>query len=307
MFAHQHHPAAVVLASGEDSLAYLQSQWSCQLDRQGENQASYGLRLNRKGRILADGFVLKKDEDNFLIVSYDCSSPTLIELLEENLVADDVEFEDQTIGYEILSLWGGDHDTLSSQFSLTMPKENSFVATEFGLIFWGRKTKPANIEILSDEKQTKALASLLKNAAKKGSIKMENADFLTLARIESGMPSIPMEMGSGELPQECGLENGAVDFDKGCYLGQEVMARIHSMGQVQRVLLPAGIEKEAPETLPADLFLGDKKVGELKSYFSLGTEYSGLGMVLVRRNLLPDINASGLSLLPSTEPQIFMK
>ena len=99
----------------------------------------------------------------------------------------------------------------------------------------------------------------------------------------------------------------AVDFDKGCYLGQEVMARIHSMGQVQRVLLPATIKEESPETLPADLFLGDKKVGELKSYFKDKPEIPGLGMALVRRNLLPEIRASGLSFLPSEEPQIFIK
>jgi len=76
---------------------------------------------------------------------------------------------------------------------------------------------------------------------------------------------------------------------------------------VQRVLLPATIKKESPETLPVDLFLGEKKAGELKSYFSLGSEISGAGMVLVRHNLLPETRATGLSFLPSDEPQIFIK
>ena len=156
MFAHHHHPAAVVLASGEDSLAYLQSQWSSQLDWKGENQATYGLRLNRKGRILADGFILRKDEENFLIVSYDCPAENLIALLEENVVADDVEFEDRTDGHEIISLWGGDHEAISSQFAFELPKGNSFAATEIGLIFWGRKTKPPNIDILADEEHVQS-------------------------------------------------------------------------------------------------------------------------------------------------------
>ena len=307
MFAHHHHPAAVILASGEDSLAYLQSQWSSQLDWQGENQASYGLRLNRKGRILADGFILRKDEDNFLIVSYDCPAENLIALLEENVVADDVEFEDRTDGHEIISLWGGDHEAISSEFAFALPKGNSFAATEIGLIFWGRKTKPPNIDILADEEHTKALGKFVREATRADALAMVDANSLALARIESGMPAIPIEMGPTELPQECGLEDGAVDFDKGCYLGQEVMARIHAMGQVQRVLLPTTTKEESPETLPADLFLGDKKVGELKSYFSHGPEISGLGMALVRRNLLPEIRASGLSFLPSKEPQIFIK
>lgn len=307
MFAHHHHPAAVVLASGEDSLAYLQSQWSSQLDWKGENQATYGLRLNRKGRILADGFILRKDEENFLIVSYDCPAENLIALLEENVVADDVEFEDRTDGHEIISLWGGDHEAISSQFAFELPKGNSFAATEIGLIFWGRKTKPPNIDILADEEHTKALGKFLEIAEQEEFLAMVDANSLALARIESGMPAIPIEMGPTELPQECGLEDGAVDFDKGCYLGQEVMARLHSMGQVQRVLLPATIKEESPETLPADLFLGDKKVGELKSYFKYKPEIPGLGMALVRRNLLPEIRASGLSFLPSNEPRIFIK
>lgn len=307
MFAHQHNPAAVILASGEDSLSYLQSQWSCQLDRQGENQATYGLRLNRKGRILADGFILRKDEGSFLIVSYDCSSANLISLLEENVVADDIEFEDRTIEYNIVSLWGDDHNALSSQFSFELPKENSFGVLEFGMIFWGRKTNPANLEILSEEKQTKAITKLLENAVKKDSLAMKDSNSLALARIGSGMPAIPNEMGPTELPQECGLQDDAVNFEKGCYLGQEVMARIHSMGQVQRVLLPVTVETGTPETLPANLFLEDKKVGELKSCISGTDENSGLGMALVRRNLLSQIKASGLSLLPSNEPQIFIK
>ncbi|MBT5909317.1 MAG: hypothetical protein HOH25_05930 [Opitutae bacterium] len=307
MFAHHHHPAAVILASGEDSLTYLQSQWSSQLDRQGENQASYGLRLNRKGRILADGFILRKDDENFLVVSYDCPSSTLIELLEENVVADDVEFEDRTEKCEIISLWGGNYDAIRSHYAFTPPKENAFVVTEFGLIFWGRKTKPPNIDILADEEQVEALGKFVEAATRADALAMVDANSLALARVASGMPAIPVEMGPTELPQECGLEDGAVDFDKGCYLGQEVMARIHSMGQVQRILLPAIIKKESPESLPAELFLGEKKAGELKSYFSHGSEISGSGMVLVRRNLLPEIRAKGLSFLPSNEPQLFIK
>ena len=151
------------------------------------------------------------------------------------------------------------------------------------------------------------MSDFLKNSTEEGILTIANANALALARIESGMPAIPIEMGPTELPQECGLEDGAVDFDKGCYLGQEVMARIHAMGQVQRVLLPTTIKNEFSKALPADLFLDEKKVGELKSYFYDKSEILGLGMALVRRNLLPEIRASGLSLSPSDEPQIFIK
>ena len=57
-FAHRCQPAAIILASGEDVLNYLQSQWTVNLSPEGENRVAYGLRLNRKGRVLADAFLL---------------------------------------------------------------------------------------------------------------------------------------------------------------------------------------------------------------------------------------------------------
>ena len=70
---------------------------------------------------------------------------------------------------------------------------------------------------------------------------------LELMRIRAGLVAIPREIGPNELPQEGGLEENFVDFDKGCYLGQEVMARLHAMGKARRRAVPVyWTEQELP-------------------------------------------------------------
>ena len=304
-FAHRCQPAAIILAIGEDAFDYLQSQWTVNLSLPGESRAVYGLRLNRKGHVLADAFLLREGKERFRIVSYECPATELIELLEENVVADDVEFVDETGDKEIISIWEQGTEVVCGQLGFSPPTEQSFRRTEVGLVFFGRRTQSPNIEILANERQLERLTGLLARVENAGTVRFADTNTLHLARMESGLPSIPMEIGPGELPQEGGLDEGAVDFNKGCYLGQEVMARIQSMGQVQRVLIHVKIDAEPPEILPANLFLKDKKVGSLKSYFARESDSSGLGMALVRRENLPKIRVSGLSLSPSDSSEIF--
>ncbi len=75
---------------------------------------------------------------------------------------------------------------------------------------------------------------------------------LEAARIAAGVPSVPADCGANEFPQECGLD-AWVSYTKGCYLGQEVMARIQSMGSLRRILrrvegpVSVGLELKTPE------------------------------------------------------------
>jgi hypothetical protein len=81
---------------------------------------------------------------------------------------------------------------------------------------------------------------------------------LESARIAAGVPSVPADCGASEFPQECGLEVW-VSYTKGCYLGQEVMARIQSMGSLRRILrrvegpVSVGLELKTPEGKVAGL------------------------------------------------------
>ena len=75
---------------------------------------------------------------------------------------------------------------------------------------------------------------------------------LEASRVAAGVPAVPADCGANEFPQECGLE-AWVSYTKGCYLGQEVMGRIQSMGSLRRILrrvqgpLSVGLELKTPE------------------------------------------------------------
>ena len=106
------------------------------------------------------------------------------------------------------------------------------------------------------------------------------AEEVTRRRIGAGIPAIPADVGPGDLPNEAGLEGEAISFTKGCYLGQEVMARLKSMGQVRRRLMRVRGEGENIPTLPAPLFGAGRAVGELRSAVRDGVGgWIGLAMV----------------------------
>jgi folate-binding protein YgfZ len=98
--------------------------------------------------------------------------------------------------------------------------------------------------------------------------------------VTAGLPEIPAELGPGDLPNEGGLEHEAISFTKGCYLGQEVMARLHNLGQVRRRLFVVEALAPAGElTRGTVLFAGEKRVGELRSL--LADESPALGLAMV--------------------------
>ncbi len=81
-------------------------------------------------------------------------------------------------------------------------------------------------------------------------------------RVEAGIVAFGREISGEEFPQEARLDE-AVDYDKGCYLGQETVARIHYRGQVNRLL--SGLRSESPLTPGARLISSGKEVGRVTS------------------------------------------
>jgi len=83
-----------------------------------------------------------------------------------------------------------------------------------------------------------------------------------VVRVEDGVPYSGSEITGGEFPQELGLDE-AIDYEKGCYLGQETVARIHYRGQVNRLL--RGLKAAAPMAPGAELLAGEQPVGRVTS------------------------------------------
>lgn len=115
----------------------------------------------------------------------------------------------------------------------------------------------------------------------------------TAVRVASGWPLADVDFAEGTLPQELSRDAAAISFTKGCYLGQETVARLDALGRVNKQLVRVRRQGAGELTKDMPLIDGEKTVGTLTSVAKLGETYAALAMV--RRGS----NASGARLQTS--------
>lgn len=256
-------PAAWLRVAGGDALNYLQGQFTNDLRDLG-SEGAYGLWLNAKGKVVADSFVLPAPPVDgapaFWVGSYFSSAATVRARLESCIVADDVVIEDATADWAAVTIFGAADCTALR------------VAFPGAVAFPGRRDGAVHHEwVFPFAAQADALAHL------DGRPQLGEAD-VRLRRVRAGIAAVPADLGEGELPNEGGLEEVAISYTKGCYLGQEVMARLKTMGQVRRRLLRVTGSGPAP-ALPASVYAGERAVGELRSAVAVAAGYEGLALL----------------------------
>ena len=254
---HRWKPAAWLRVTGEDAFTFLQGQFTNDLRSLRSNEGVYGLWLNHKGKVVADSFVLSGGAEEFWVGSYFSAAKTIQERLEAFVIADDVTIEDQT------SSWVG----LTVFSEALVAKPDSTV-----LVFKGRRALQAHREWIAPVDQASDLFANAGVVDERDELEMERL------RIESQIPRVPDDIGAGELPNEGGLDEVGISYTKGCYLGQEVMARLKNLGQVRRRLLRVRGSGPLPPT-PAAIFAGDKRIGELRTAVATTDGFVGLALL----------------------------
>ncbi len=104
-------------------------------------------------------------------------------------------------------------------------------------------------------------------------------------RVEAGVPVMGRDVSESTIPQESGLTDSTVSFAKGCYLGQELVARIDSRGHVNRRLVGVVIGENVVPPEGATLLVGDREVGTLTSPAESLTLRAPIGLALIRREV----------------------
>lgn len=194
--------ASVLRVSGADAAAYLQGQCTADL-RVGLHH--HALWLNRKGRVLAYTLILPQPDGTWLLISPALAAEALEKIITANLIADDVSVVDETSQWQTGVLWGQGVPAGENLLFIPTPA--------YGVSAW--------ITLSPQKTPTPWPRAPFKDLDEK--------------RIGLGVPAVPADCGLNEFPQECGLDYWVSD-NKGCYLGQEVMARIQSMGALRRIL-----------------------------------------------------------------------
>jgi folate-binding protein YgfZ len=101
-----------------------------------------------------------------------------------------------------------------------------------------------------------------------------------IVRVESGRPRYGVDLDDATIPQEAGLNERAVSFTKGCYVGQETVARLHYRGKPNRFL--RGLRFSAPVASGTTLLRGDREVGRVGSSV-VSPRFGAIGLAIVRR------------------------
>ena len=288
----------VIQASGEDAEDYLQSQWTIDLRKLKTGYVRYGLRLSAKGKILAGAYIARMEEENFLLITFATTAIEIIKLMEENVVADEVTFQDLSEKWKIFGLHLKNSGILASKFDLTAIKDEKIIKFEDGM-FMADKRMPSAFYLAlcaKDADWEKQFEDGLEEISKL------QYEFL---RIKMSNYFVSTEVGLDDLPQEVGMEKNFVDFNKGCYLGQEVMARLHSMGKVQTEILTVLWKSDCDShpSLPTDIIMDQKTVGQLRTLVYNGNSW--LGVAKVHLKAKERLEKEGLDLEDKSMGKIF--
>jgi folate-binding protein YgfZ len=260
---------ALLEVSGADRSRWLDGMLSNEVRSLGpERSGCAALALTRTGRVVADLHVLWRPEALWLELDAAAAGPTRGHL-EKFIIADAVRLEDRSSVHARLALEGPAAAALLGALGAAPPPpadaclELELAGVPLLLAAWGWSGEPA-FQLFAPRARGGALAEALLQAGAAGGLVEAGAEALEILRIEAGVPRYGAELDESVLPDEARL-GAAVSTRKGCYTGQEVVARLRSQGQPSHFLVGLRAEGDAPLAAGSEIRLGDTRVGEVTS------------------------------------------
>jgi tRNA-modifying protein YgfZ len=250
----------VLRATGEDRARLLHAMTSNHVQQLNPGQGCYAFFLNAQGRILADVNLLCLD-DSFLLDVEPDSRQFVYDHLDKFIIADDVTLEDLSDETAIVNVEGPTSAAILAALNAPAPEEPGSHAP------WGN-ARVARISYTGQPgwrifAPRAAKSSLLASLEASGAV-AAGPEAARMARIETGKPRFGEDFGDKQLPHETQLLH-ALHFNKGCYLGQEIVERVRSRGMVHRHLVPLLMETNRPPAQGAKILSGEEEAGEVTS------------------------------------------
>jgi folate-binding protein YgfZ len=276
--------------TGADRQRFLNGQVTCDVKALASGDGAYGFFTSPQGKVLADVVVLVQEEAIWLELPAGREA-AIAEQLRKYIIVDRVEVQ-PLAGYRVLTLAGpratetlralapdlaelparaGSHLPLAELGGgVVLVRQAGLGASAWSL--W----TPAD---LTEELTVRLLAL--------PGVRPVGPRALEVVRAEAGIPLYGQDFGGENFPQETGLEERAVSYTKGCYLGQEVVARIHFRGGVHKGL--GGLVFPAGTALPAAgarLLYEEKEVGTLTTAVLSPALGRPIGLAILNRKAL---------------------
>lgn len=283
--------ATVMAVTGPDAAAFLHGQLANDVSGLLVGAARRSLYLNHKGHALAEVMVLRRGRAAFELVEEGGAVEWVRAELERHVVFDDVilgrpdeaalvTVQGEGAARPVTGVLGAEPGSDGGVTTLEVPGLGSVSA-------WARRRSVAGgFDLLAASGAERALLDALIAAGAAPA----SAGEIDLMRVRAGIALAPHDAGEGVLPQEAGLEE-ALSYRKGCYLGQEIMARVEARGNLRRVLVRVRLAAD-PRT-PGDrdgewreLRSGGRVVGRLGTVAAAAGGWEALAVV--RRDLAAD-------------------
>lgn len=256
----------VIKGIAEEHKAFLHNLLTNDINGLKEGFFNYNLRLNGKGYPTQDFFVFNLGD--FFILDTEEKASEIIEEFNKLKLSMQVFFEDLTPNYKHIHIFGKDSEEfIKKNFDISL--QNFQFKLLDGLIIAKNFLRTGNIgfDVFGNIEQ---VLNLLDEKDKISNEEFENE------RIKNCIPKIKKELKEGYLPNESPIFPYAVSLTKGCYIGQEVVARVHYRGNPPRTTAKFTFEGNLKEG--EKIFIEDKKVGEITSISPL--ENVALGYIL---------------------------
>jgi tRNA-modifying protein YgfZ len=218
--------------SGAEAAAFLQGQVSNDVEGLVPGTGCYAAFLTPKGKMLGDVRILAT-EDELLLDTERVALQGLFNMIRRFSLGYQVELHKRTLERGMLSLIGPDASALAGADGLDGAEHAHAVVEVPGAGVPARVIRTdVGIDLLCDASDTDALRAALEDA---GVVPVGETAAECL-RVERGRPRYGLDLDDTVIPQEAGLNERAVSFTKGCYVGQETVARLHYRGKPNRRL-----------------------------------------------------------------------
>ncbi len=271
--------------TGRGAVEFLNGQVTNELSTLRPGEGCYAAFLTHKGKMLGDLRILavgapgEQLPSELLLDTERSTLQALFDMIRRFKVGYEVELHKHTLESALLSLIGPRSASLAGVVGLP-EVEHAHAEVDIDGVAVRAVRSDLGVDLLCDASDTERLAGALRarGAADVGE------DAAECLRIEHGRPRYGIELDETVIPQEAGLNERAVSFTKGCYVGQETVARLHYRGKPNRHL--RGLRLAAPVAPGETLRLGEREVGHIGSC-AISPRLGPIGLALVRREAEP--------------------
>jgi folate-binding protein YgfZ len=241
--------------AGPDALTFLQGQTTCDTRKVDPEHALPGAYCTPKGRMVCDFLLVQLGTEHYGLRMRDDVIAPAAAAFGKYIMFSKAELDEARTDWQVAACWGEDVKAVLAASGFAVPSARYESAGGDGCVLVQMDDQGEQIEVYIDSQSQSHHIKALQQALDAGSAEQWQA-----LQIEAGIGRIEGPTSGEFLPQMLNYDiTGHVSFNKGCYTGQEIVARLHYRGKAKRRLYLAQLDKSAPLPAGTDLFSPDSE------------------------------------------------